>query len=248
MTLNMTALRHPALCTARHRAIAICALVTVCVAILGSGALAQTVSPLIVEATGKTSGKIELSNNTLVPMAVVMQPKSFDIDEEGVGVYRPLDAGIHLKLSATSFLLQPQESQYVFYKVGADKLPVWFTVYATFESVQKNPGLKVRIMLPHTVYLYQKGAIGKEAIHVRESVYDRQHRKIICEIENVSQSLIRVQAAQASGDKALVTIGGFPLLPNRPRHIEVEWKQRVPPESLLLRFPHFVVKEPIKER
>ena len=243
----MTDLRHAALFTARHYAMAICGLVTVSVTILGSGALAQTVSPLIVEATGKTSGKIELSNNSLVPMAVVMQPKSFDIDEEGVGVYRPLDAGIHLKLSATSFLLQPQESQYVFYKVSADKLPVWFTVYATFESVQKNPGLKVRIMLPHTVYLYQRGAIGKEAIQVRKIVYDGQQRKITCEIKNVSQSLIRVQAAQAWGSKAHVTIGGFPLLPNRLRHIEMEWKQRVLPESLLLHFQHFDVKEPIKD-
>jgi hypothetical protein len=213
--------------------------------IFPSPASAQTVSPIIVEATGKVSGKFELTNDTLQPMAVVLEPKSFDLGPDGLGVFRPLDAGIHLQLSNTSFILQPKESYYVFYKASADKVPAWFTVYAVFESIQKGPGLKVRIMLPHTVYLYQKKPLGRDAIRVNQAIYDKRHDKIICDLENSSLSLIRASSTHGVGNKADVVSGGFPLLPNSPRHLEIDWKQKNPPTYLLLHFPHFDIKEPL---
>jgi hypothetical protein len=224
---------------------ALCIALFLSSAFLSCWASAQTVSPVIVEATEKISGKFELTNDTLTPMAVVLEPKSFDLGPGGLGLFRPLDAGIHLELSNTSFILQPKESYYVFYKASADKIPAWFTVYAVFESIQKSPGLKVRIMLPHTVYLYQKKPLGRDAIQVTQAVYDKQRDKIVCDLENTSQSLIRTQSVSATGKRELITSGGFPLLPNSPRHLEIDWKQKTPPDYVLLHFPHFDVKEPL---
>src|ERR1700748_1913885 len=127
--------------------------VVVCMALLiGTRSFAQSIQPVILEYTEKADGKFELTNDTLTPMAVVLEPKSFDITPDGRGVYRPLDAKIHIELSSMSFRLEPKQSYYVFYKAHADTLPAWFTVYATFSPIRSDPGLKVRIMLPHTVY------------------------------------------------------------------------------------------------
>src|SRR5258708_29831138 len=100
-------------------------------AVLAAGALvaesaAQTVRPVIVQYNGTARGKFELVNNTLQPMNVVIEPKSFTITEEGDGVYGPLAKDIHLKLSAMSLSIPPKQSRYVFYEATADSLPAWF--------------------------------------------------------------------------------------------------------------------------
>ncbi len=81
---------------------------------------AQTVQPVIVEYKGKADGKLAVTNNTLQAMVVVLEPKSFSITTEGKGIFRTLDPGIHLELSAMSFRLQPKQTYYVFYKATAD--------------------------------------------------------------------------------------------------------------------------------
>ena len=40
---------------------------------------AQSVRPVIVEYKGQARGKVELVNNSLFPINVVLEPKSFDI-------------------------------------------------------------------------------------------------------------------------------------------------------------------------
>ena len=129
----------------------------------GCCAWAQTVSPVIVEYKGKAEGRISLVNNTLVPLAVVLEPKSFSITADGNGVYRELDTDIHLKLSSTSFRVDPGQTYYVFYSATAEKLPAWFCVYAVFSKVQHAQGLDVRILLPHTVYIYPRSRTRKRA-------------------------------------------------------------------------------------
>jgi hypothetical protein len=96
----------------------------------------------------KADGKFALTNGTLTPMIVVLEPKSFSITPDGQGVFRSLDRAIHVELSAMSARLEPGQTYYVFYKAHADQLPAWFTVYSTFSSLQHHPGLDVRIMLP----------------------------------------------------------------------------------------------------
>jgi len=99
---------------------------------LGTTVFAQSIQPVIVEYIEKGEGKFELTNNTLTPMAVVLEPKSFNITPDGRGVYRPLDSGIHVELSTMSLRLEPKQTYYIFYKAKAEVLPAWFTVYAVF--------------------------------------------------------------------------------------------------------------------
>ena len=184
----------------------------------------------------------------MVSMAVVLEPKSFVIGLDGKATYRPLDPGIHIDLSEMSFRVEPQQTHYVFYKAHADTLPAWFTVYAVFSPIQKNQGLNVRIMLPHTVYLYQKKPIDKEAISISKAEYVAGSGAIACDVENTSSSFVRVQEVRAVGDKASSLGSGFPLLPRSTRHIEVPWSETAPPSYLLFHFPHFDLKQPLSVR
>jgi hypothetical protein len=206
---------------------------------------AQTVQPVIVEYQQKADGRIEVTNSTLQPMAVVLEPRSFSISEDGRGIYRPIDPSIHLKLSTTSFLLGPQQTYYVFYKATADTLPAWFTVYAGFTQVGASAGLKVRFMLPHTVYLYQKQPLDKASIHVANAAYRSADNKVVCDIRNDGAGLVRVEEVRAVGDKSSVEGGGFPLLPGASRHLAIDWKERGSPTAIVLHFPRFEVKEAV---
>ena len=231
---------------ARRRLVAALCLALPFVLLRGIPSRAQSVSPVIVEYKLKGAGRFQITNGGLVPMAVVLEPKSFSVGIDGKPIYRPLDPAIHLDLSTMSFRIAPQESFYVFYKVRADTLPAWFTVYAVLSSVRKEDGLKMRIMLPHTVYLYQKAPISKDAIHIQQAAYNPSQNTVICDLENTSASLVRVQGVLATaGGKEQAQGNGFPLLPRSSRHIEIPWKQADSPTSLTVRFPHFVVKEPV---
>jgi hypothetical protein len=206
----------------------------------------QTISPVIVEYNGKAEGKFQLTNDGLTPMAVVLEPRSFSVNPEGKGVYRPLDTNIHIDLSTMSFRLEPLQTYIVFYKARADALPAWFTVWATFTPINKVEGMKVRVMLPHTVYLYQKKPITRDAIHIQNAAYLTRANTVVVDLDNLSSSLVRVQEVNIiGGGKDSVQANGFPLLPSSPRHLEIAWKQSSPPSYINLRFPNFDVRQPL---
>ncbi len=211
-----------------------------------SCAFAQTVAPVIVEYKGKAEGRISLVNNTTLPMAVVLEPQSFSITPEGKGIYRPLDPDIHVKLSAMSFRIDPGQTYYVFYSATADKLPAWFTVYSVFSSAQHRPGLDVRILLPHTVYIYPKKSKAKENVQLTRAVYVAKSGKIICDLENNSPDLARVQEVHVTGaDRLSASAAGFPLLPGGRRHLEVDWNESQPPQAIVLKLEHSTIKQDI---
>lgn len=213
--------------------------------LLGSCLLAQTVQPVISEYQQKADGKFALTNGTLTPMVVVLEPKSFSITPDGQGIFRSLDQHIHVELSAMSARLEPGQTFYIFYKAYADQLPAWFTVYSTFSSVYHHPGLDVRIMLPHTVYLYQKHPLNKEEINIPAATWQAAAKTIVCDLENHSNNLTRVQEVRMSGPHASESSGGFPLLPLGRRHLELNWDEKQPPDSIQFRFEHFTLKVPI---
>ncbi len=211
-----------------------------------SCAFAQTVAPVIVEYKGKAEGRISLVNNTTLPMAVVLEPQSFSITPEGKGIYRPLDPDIHVKLSAMSFRIDPGQTYYVFYSATADKLPAWFTVYSVFSSAQHRPGLDVRILLPHTVYIYPKKSKAMENVQLTRAVYVAKSGKIICDLENNSPDLARVQEVHVTGaDRLSASAAGFPLLPGGRRHLEVDWNESQPPQAIVLKLEHSTIKQDI---
>ena len=208
-------------------------------------ATAQTVSPVIVEYKGAGAGKIALTNNTQTPLAVTLQPQSFGITPEGKGKYVSLDPHIHVKLSATSARLMPGQTYYVFYKAKADKYPAWFTIFSEFSAPRHENGIDVRIVLPHTVYLYQKERIQKSDIQIKSASYDLDKHTINCEIQNVSDRLARAQSASATGPHSSTEAGGFPLLPGGTRHLELDWKANHSPKEFELTFEHFRLTSPI---
>jgi hypothetical protein len=206
---------------------------------------AQTVSPVIVEYKAKAEGRISLVNNTLVPLAVVLEPKSFSITPDGNGVYRDLDPEIHLKLSSMSFRIDPGQTYYVFYSATADKLPAWFTVYAVFSKLQHAQGLDVRILLPHTVYIYPKKPLSKTSQVAFKNAVEYGGGKVVFDLTNSGPDLTRVREVKITSGSKSVASAGFPLLPGEERHVEVKWTEAEPPETLELDFDHATMKQPI---
>ena len=212
----------------------------------GSWSLAQSVSPVIVEYKGKAAGQIALVNNTLTPLAVVLEPRSFSITPEGNGIYRPLDSTIHVKLSSSSARIDPGQTYYVFYSATADKLPAWFTVYSVFSKVQHGGGLDVRILLPHTVYIYPKKQPASVTVLMNQPVYSVHAGKVECDIDNKTADLTRVQEVRLASAAKSQTTAGFPLLPCGHRHLELTWSEKEPPQTIVLQFAHTTLKEPIR--
>lgn len=210
-----------------------------------AGMRAQSVSPIIVEYKEKGSGRIELTNDTLTPLVVILQPQSFSIAPDGTAKYRPLDPGIHVELSTTSVRLMPKQQYYVFYKTHADSLPAWYTIYATFSAAQRGPGLNLRIMLPHTVYLYQKQPLQKDDIHAGQATWDPAKKLVICDVENISKLYGRMREGSVQAGHESAPVGGFPMLPGDPRHLEIPWTGKNAPEVLTLHFDRFELKLPV---
>jgi len=130
--------------------------------VLGTAVSAQTVRPVINELIGDpVKGRVEYVNDSLTPLNVVLEAKSFTVSETGEVSYRLLDSDIHIKLSTTSFRIQPQQTYYVFYEATAPHTPAWFVIYANFTgfAFRTAQGMNVRLQLPHTVYLLPKHSL-----------------------------------------------------------------------------------------
>jgi hypothetical protein len=210
-----------------------------------TAANAQQVQPVIMEYRNKAEGKFSVVNNTLEPMAVVLEPKSFSISPDGRGTFRNLDPTIHVQLSTMSVKLQPLQSYTVFYKADSESFPAWFTIYSTFSPARAGASLSVRVQLPHTVYLYQNKPIDQDEIHVLNARYSTTTHKLVCDMLNTGKALTRVQEVRTSGvHTEPVTLAGFPLLPGSLRTIEVEWKGKEPPTALNIAFDRFTLKPP----
>ena len=210
-------------------------------------AKAQNVSPIIAEYTSKAAGSFEVTNSGLTPSIVVLEPKSFNIQEDGEGEFRDLDANIHLDLSATSLRLEPHQTARIFYKVTADNVPAWLCIYASFSPAKRQEGINVRMMLPHTIYLYQRLPLAAGAITVGRIRYDSELHHVLCELTNDSESAGRAQSVEVTGKHGSATIGGFPMLPHEKRIVSVDWHEEGLPEKIDVEFEHFSIKRPISK-
>ena len=72
-----------------------------CVAVVGvvRPLGAQAIRPVIAEYNEKARGRFDVVNDSLIPLNVVLEAKSFTVIEDGSPAFRGLDANIHLKLS-----------------------------------------------------------------------------------------------------------------------------------------------------
>ncbi|HYJ33265.1 MAG TPA: hypothetical protein VE326_08595 [Candidatus Binatia bacterium] len=214
----------------------------------GIPARAQTLRPVVVEYYGATAkGKFELANDGLVPLTVILEPKSFDVTETGDAIYRALDPRIRLRLSTMSVRIPARQSRWVFFEARTDSVPAWFVVTATFSGMPKRSGLEVLVELPHTVYLVQKELLRREDVRVTSAVYSAAEKWILLEIENRSPRLGRVTQVEAFGKGERREHPSFPLLPGGRRQLLIPWDAASEPDRVTLRFQGFTLEVPLQK-
>lgn len=216
---------------------------------------AQTVRRLIDENVvkgpgSKAKGKIEYVNDSLQVLTVTLDTQSFTVSDTGDMQYRPLDPGIHVKFSATSFRIQPKQSYLVFYEAQADAVPSWFVVYATFAGFKERTaeGLQLHMLLPHTVYLLPKGEVKRDDLVVKIAEFHAVEQKVVLRLENTGGAFGRILEADIGSvkDKDKATSNGFPVFPHRERQVEIPWTSPEVPKKITLHLRTFTVEEPIK--
>jgi len=134
----------------------IIALIIVLFVVLAAAAVAQTISPITQEAKGPHArGEITVTNQGVVPLAVVLEPASLLSAANGKPTYGPL-RGVALKLSEQSARLGPKQTRTISYDAKCDQLPCAFTVFAKFMQGHTAQGIAVAVHLPSSVYVCEK--------------------------------------------------------------------------------------------
>jgi hypothetical protein len=214
---------------------------------------AQTVRPLIdenvvPERDKRAKGKIEYVNDTLETLTVTLDTQSFTVSDTGAMSYRPLDKSIHIKFSASSFRILPKQSYLVFYEAAADSTPAWFVVYATFAGYKETTaeGLKIHLLLPHTIYLLPKQEVKKEELAIKAAKYDPGAKVVTLRVENTGPAFCRVLEAKVTSSQDESTSNGFPVFPHSEREVEIPWSGKEGPKKLTLQLQPFHLERSIE--
>jgi hypothetical protein len=219
-----------------------------CGLVASAASVAQTVRPVINELGNPAKGRVEYVNDSLTPLNVVLEPRSFTVSESGEISYRPLDPSIHLKLSTSSFRIQPQQTYYVFYEATSPQSPAWFVLYAAFSGFpfRTAQGMNVRLELPHTVYLLPKKSVEKLDVHIARAELNREQNKVRLEVENTSDYFGRVLETRLVYTKKKQEAPGFPIFPHSKRILEVPLEAKAEGENVpvdfLLQFQNFKIE------
>jgi hypothetical protein len=212
-------------------------------------ASAQTVRPLIAELSNPAKGRVEYVNDTMTPLNVILEASSFAVSETGNIEYRPLESSIHLKLSATSFRIQPQQTYYVFYEANTEASSAWFVIYARFSGFpfRTQQGMNIRLGLPHTVYLLPKQLLEKSQVRVSRAEFLPNSNKVLVEVENAGDYFGRVLETSLTFGKKKQEAPGFPVFPHSRRLLEIPVAQTVDglPGEVELRFQRFKLAEKV---
>jgi hypothetical protein len=177
----------------------------------GAVALAQAISPPIAEYRGlKAEGSFRIDNSTDMAMMVLLETKSFRVDDTGKVVYSPLHPQIHIDFGASSFSIRPHDSYTVYYKAISKISPVSFSILPTMLPAEKKTGVRLGYVFPHMIYLYQKTKLTKSDVQV-----GLKDGKVV--IVNNSEKLGRVEFIHDGSTE----LSGFPLYPGQTRQILV---------------------------
>ncbi len=213
---------------------------------------AQTVRPVIDENyvqdhDKKAKGKIEYVNDSLEPLTVTLDTQSFTVSDTGQMSYRPLDSNIRVKFSATSFRILPKQSYLVFYEATADEVPAWFVVYATFAGYKERTaeGLKIHLLLPHTIYLLPKQEVKKEELVVKTAKYNSASKVVTLRVENSGPVFCRVLEADVTSFQDKSTSNGFPVFPHSEREVQIPWESGTGPTKVILQLDRFQLESAI---
>ena len=224
----------------------------ICILTLVTACLGQTVRPLINELGNPAKGRVEYVNDGLTPLNVVLEAKSFSVSETGEISYRQLDPDIHLKLSTTSFRIQPQQTYYVFYEASSTKNPQWFVIYAAFSGFpfRSAQGMNVRLELPQTVYLLPKATIERPDVVIGRAELHLSENKVVIEVDNQGDNFGRVLETQLVYDKKKQEAPGFPLFPHSKRILEIPLSDKAEgenvPVEVALQFQKFKMEQKLQ--
>jgi hypothetical protein len=198
------------------------ALLIMGVGILASGACGQSLSPPFAEYRKKADGMFTLRNDGDVPLATILELRSFAVGREGTLRYAPLDPRIGVQYGASSFVIPPHQTHYVFYKAACTQLPCWFAIMNTLtRAAPVKGGLRINIILPHFVYVYQRAKLKQGDVRV-VALRGDEPSEYRLKFSNLSNKLERVEAVQAKGFADSQTYGGFPLFPEQTRWMVVK--------------------------
>jgi hypothetical protein len=189
------------------------------VLLLAISAVGQTVSPPIAEYRGKASGMVELRNDGDFPLVAIMEVKGFTVDEKGTLLYTSLDPGIDVQFGASSFVIPPHQSHFVFYKTRSELPSYWFAFLTTLTRANADKHqMKVNFILPHVVYVYQKPKMKRADVNV--ALIAGEDGALKLQIENHSAKLGRVQSVETHGFEKNLMLGGVPVFPAKQRFVE----------------------------
>jgi hypothetical protein len=121
-------------------------------AFLATPVLAQTISPVVVECGKHCSGQFTVTNNGIVPLAVIVQPVSFSLNSAGGSVFRPLDATVQLTLNDMSARIGPLGAHTFDYNLKCSTTPCLVTFLSSMTVGHAQGGIAIRVILPHVLY------------------------------------------------------------------------------------------------
>jgi hypothetical protein len=205
---------------------------------------AQSVSPPIAEHREKASASFVITNESVFPLTVTLQPRGFRVTEAGEVVVEALDTSrIHVSLSTLSFRLQPRQSYTVFYDAKADSVPAWFTIWSAITGARTASGVNIRIELPHVVYLNQKQRLKATDVRLTGVRWLRQQQQVVVELENTSAKLGRALEVTLTGEKVPPVRGApFPSFPGSRRRSALPWPSTTPPSRVQVKFDGFTLE------
>ncbi|HLH08305.1 MAG TPA: hypothetical protein VKW78_13790 [Terriglobales bacterium] len=182
-------------------------------------AAGQTVSPPVAEYRGKASGMVEFRNDGDAPLATILEVKGFTVDEDGKLLYAPLDPKIDVEFGASSFIIPPHQSHFVFYKSRSEMPSYWFAFVATLTRANADKHqMRLNFVLPHVVYVYQKPKLKRADVNVTLVPGDNGSFRV--QIQNHSGKLARVESIETHGFEKSLQLGGVPIFPNKQRFVE----------------------------
>ncbi len=171
----------------------------------------QTVTPPLAEFRGfKAEESFRIDNKTSQPMLVVLEVKSFTVDEAGEVVYSPIPSTVHVALGSSSFVIPPNDNHIVYYKAVATVSPASFSIVPTMTPMTQTKGVRVNFRIPYMIYLYQKAKLAKSDVKVT-----LKGGKVV--IENTSSKLGRVEFIHVGSED----LKGFPIYPGQTREIAI---------------------------
>lgn len=125
--------------------------------VLATAASAQTISPVVSEAKGpRVRGEFSVTNNQLIPMAVIIQPYSMTVGADNKPSYRQLDPGVEIKLDSNSARLSPKQSYVFGFEIKCAAMPCVVNFDAVLTGLHTTDGLAIALHVPSVYYVCQR--------------------------------------------------------------------------------------------